>query len=230
LTGIPTTLLRQYDLHRLIPSRFAEDEESVLAPIADNSDHLRDLFEIDNATNQRLHAESDRLPGIGVDELVFGIPNFRVINAAFTYPRPEGSRFNGPDRGAWYCSFDLDTALAEVIFHKTVEYTEINFFNDRVSYQLYLADFSCEFHDIRELKGRKKYLDPNSYQDSQLLSSVLFEQGSLGIIYPSVRKVGGTNLSCFRPALVGDVRKTDRFEFLWSGDKNPKISKVGRKK
>ena len=230
LTRIPRTLLRQYDLHRLIPSRYAEDQDSVLAPIADNSDHLKDLFEIDNATNQRLLAESDRLPGIGIDELVFGIPNFRVINAAFSYPRPQGSRFNGPDRGAWYCSFELETALAEVVFHKTVEYTEINYFNDSVSYQLYLANFSCEFHDIRELNRREKYLDPHSYQDSQLLSAQLLEQGSLGIIYPSVRKTGGTNLACFRPALVGDVRKTDRFEFLWSGDKNPKVSKVSGKK
>jgi len=230
LTRIPKTLLRQYDLHRLIPSRYAEDQESVLAPIADNSDHLKDLFEIDNVTNQRLLAESDRLPGIGVDELVFGIPNFRVINAAFTYPRLEGSRFNGPDRGAWYCSFELETALDEVIFHKTVEYTEINFFNDSVSYQLYLADFSCEFHDIRKLDKRDKYLDPQSYVDSQLLSAQLLEQGSLGIIYPSVRRNGGTNLACFRPALVGDVRKTDRYELLWSGDKNPKVSKFGGKK
>ena len=224
MNGIPTTLLRKYDLHRLIPSRFTENTDSVLAPIAHNSDHLRDLFDIDNATNQRLLAESDRLSGIGVDELVFGIPNFRVINAAFTYPRPEGSRFNGPDRGAWYCSFELETALAEVIFHKTVEYTEINFFYDSVSYQLYLANFSSEFHDIRQISGQEKYLDPNSYEESQLLAAKLFEDESLGIIYPSVRIANGTNLACFRPALVGDVRKTDRYEFLWSGDKNPSIT------
>ena len=225
LPDIPTILFRQYDLHRLIPSRFAEDEDSVLAPIADDAAHLGDLFELDNATNQRLLAESDRLPGIGVDELVFGIPNFRAINAAFSYPRPEGSRFNGPDRGAWYCSFELGTALAEVIFHKNVEYSEINFFSDSVSYQLYLADFSCEFHDIRQLQHRAKYLDPGNYQDSQLLASQLLESGSLGIIYPSVRNVGGTNLVCFRPALVGDVRKTDKFEFVWSGSGQPKITK-----
>lgn len=227
LDDIPRTLLRQYDLHRLIPSRFAEDEDSVLAPIADNADHLKDLFELDNATNQRLLAESDRLPGIGVDELVFGIPNFRVINAAFAYPRPEGSRFNGPDRGAWYCSFDLDTALAEVVFHKTVEYAEINFFNDSVSYQLYLADFACEFHDIRKWDAREHYLDPDSYQHSQLLADQLLEDGSLGIIYPSVRQASGSNLACFRPALVGNVRKTDRFELSWLGSEHPEISKLG---
>lgn len=231
IKSIPRTLLRQYDLYRLIPSRFAdgegEGEDSVLTAIADNDDHLKALFELDNATNQRLLAESDCLPGIGVDELVFGIPHFRVINAAFTYPRPEGSRFNGPDRGAWYCSFELDTALAEVVFHKTVEYAEINYFHDSVSYQLYLSDFSCEFHDIRQVKEREKYLDPQSYQESQLLASQLLEDGSLGIIYPSVRKTGGTNLTCFRPALVGDVRKTDRFAFSWSGMPQPEITKIG---
>lgn len=222
---IPTTLLRRYDLHRLIPSRFAEDEDSVLAPIADDAHHLHELFELDNASNRRLLAESDRLPGIGIDELVFGIPHFRVINAAFTYPRPEGSRFNGPERGAWYCSFELETALAEVIFHKTVEYAEINFFHDSVRYQLYLADFSSEFHDLRLFENQLLYLDPQSYQDSQLLASQLLEAGSLGLIYPSVRKSDGANLCCFRPALVGDVRKTDRFELTWSGDKVATITK-----
>lgn len=222
---IPTTLLRRYDLHRLIPSRFAEDEDSVLAPIADDAHHLHELFELDNASNRRLLAESDRLPGIGIDELVFGIPHFRVINAAFTYPRPEGSRFNGPERGVWYCSFELETALAEVIFHKTVEYAEINFFHDSVRYQLYLADFSSEFHDLRLFENQLLYLDPQSYQDSQLLASQLLEAGSLGLIYPSVRKSDGTNLCCFRPALVGDVRKTDRFELTWSGDKVATITK-----
>ena len=202
----------------------------MLAPIAEDGAHLRDLFELDNATNQRLLAESDRLAAIGVDELVFGIPNFRVINAAFAYPRPEGSRFNAPDRGAWYCSFELETALAEVIFHKNVEYAEINCFDDSVSYQLYLADFSSEFHDIRQLPDQEKYLNPVSYQESQLLASQLLDAGSLGIIYPSVRNAQGTNLVCFRPALVGDVRKTDKFELVWSGSWQPKITCLKKEK
>ena len=43
--------LRRIDTVRLIPSRFAEREDSVLTAIAENLDHLRDLFELDNATN-----------------------------------------------------------------------------------------------------------------------------------------------------------------------------------
>ena len=79
--------LRRIDTLRLIPSRFAEREDSVLTAISENLDHLRDLFELDNATNERLIGERGGLPGIGVDELVFGVPNFRIVNAAFTYPR-----------------------------------------------------------------------------------------------------------------------------------------------
>lgn len=227
ITALPDqpaiTLLRQFDTCRLIPSRFVDTEDSVLAPLSENADHLRDLFDLDNATNERLLGEHGGLPGIGVDELVFGVPNFRIINAAFTYPRPEGSRFNSGDRGAWYCAFDIDTALAEVIFHKTVEYQEIDRFDDCVTYQTLLADFTSEFHDLRGAEAFLPCLDPNSYIASQQLAVQLLEQGSLGIIYPSVRHPGGTNLACFRPALVGNVRRGTAYDLIWSGTPRPEV-------
>ena len=40
-----TTLLRQFDTCRLIPSRFAPREDSVLAGIAEDDGHLADLFD-----------------------------------------------------------------------------------------------------------------------------------------------------------------------------------------
>ena len=217
------TPLRQYDTCRLIPSRFADVEDSVLAPLAENDQVLRDLFDLDNATNERLRAESGLLPGIGVDELVFGLPNFRIINAAYTYARPEGSRFNDGERGAWYCAFAPETALAEVIFHKTVEYVEINRFDDSVTYQSLLADFNAGFHDVRGLDAYLSCLDPDSYIASQALAAELLEAGSMGIIYPSVRHPGGTNLACFRPALVGNVRKAQTYRLTWAGSPQPAV-------
>lgn len=217
------TPLRQYDTCRLIPSRFADLEDSVLAPLAENDTQLADLFDLDNATNERLRGESGLLPGIGMDELVFGVQNFRIINAAFTYARPEGSRFNDGERGAWYCAFAPDTALAEVIFHKTVEYVEINRFDDSVTYQSLLADFNAGFHDLRCLEAFKACLDPDSYIASQALAAELLEAGSMGIIYPSVRHPGGTNLACFRPALVGNVRKAQAYRLTWAGSPQPAV-------
>ncbi len=220
------TQLRQYDTCRLIPSRFAEVEDSVLAPLADNDRVLRDLFDLDNATNERLRGESGLLPGIGMDELVFGVPNFRIINAAYTYARPEGSRFNDGERGAWYCAFAPETALAEVIFHKTVEYVEIDRFDDSVSYQMLLADFSAGFHDLRGVEAHKACLDPDSYIASQALAAELLDQGSMGVIYPSVRHPGGTCLACFRPALVGNVRKAQTYRLTWAGSPQPAVEVI----
>jgi len=226
---LPTPALvavRQFDTVRLIPSRFADREDSVLSAISDDADHLRDLFDLDNATNERLLGEQGGLPGIGVDELVFGVPNFRIINAAFTYPRPEGSRFNDGDRGAWYCAFELETALAEIIFHKTVEYEEIKRFDDSVAYQELLADFSNEFHDLRDAPQFAACLDPGSYVASQELAARLLDAGSLGIVYPSVRRKGGTNLACFRPALVGNPRRASSFRLTWAGSTQPQVERI----
>ena len=217
------TLLREHDTCRLIPSRFADIEDSVLAPLADNDATLRDLFDLDNATSERLRGESGLLPGIGMDELVFGVPNFRIINAAYTYARPEGSRFNDGERGAWYCGFSSETALAEVIFHKTVEYSEINRFDDSVMYQALLADFSATFHDLRGIEAYRPCLDPASYLASQALANELLEAGSMGVIYPSVRHAGGTCLACFRPALVGNVRKAQTVRLTWAGSPHPAV-------
>jgi len=218
-----TTLVRQFDTCRLIPSRFAAREESVLTGVADDDAHLADLFELDNATNERLRGQCGMSPGIGIDELVFGVPNASLINAAFTYAHPQGSRFNGPERGAWYCSLEMETALAEVSFHKSVEYQEIGRFDDTVTYETLHADFTSAFHDIRKDRRFTRCLDPSSYIASQRLAVRLMASGSVGVVYPSARRPRGTNLACFRPAVVANVRRGNAYRLTWSGDPSPKI-------
>lgn len=217
----PVTLVRRYDTHRLIPAKYGD---SVLTRIADDDAHLADIFDLDNATNERLLAEHRGLSGIGRHELIFGVPYYRIVNAAFTHPHPLGSRFNAPDRGAWYAGFELETSQAEIVFHKTVEYAEINRFEDSVVYDDYLADFSAYFHDLRGEGAYALYLSPNSYVASQALAQRLLAEGSLGFIYPSVRRIGGTCLACFRPVLVSNVRRQVSYRFTWSGSPVPQIS------
>ncbi|QLC24848.1 RES family NAD+ phosphorylase [Parasphingopyxis algicola] len=219
----PVTAIRQQDTHRLIPSKYSKSGDSVLTRIADDADHLHAIFDLDHATNDRLLAENNLLPGIGVDELVFGISYYRIVNAAFTHANPLGSRFNSPDRGAWYAGFELETSQAEIAFHKSVELAEIDWFDESVTYDGYLADFGGEFHDIRGPEGFADCLDPESYQASQNLADRLLNDGSAGIVYPGVRRDGGTCLACFRPALMNNVRKSARYRFTWSGEPEPAI-------
>jgi hypothetical protein len=200
----------------------------VLTRIADSERHLADIFDLDNRTNDRLLAEHQLLPGIGAHELVFGFPFSSIVNAAFTHADPLGSRFNGPDRGAWYAAFELRTSQAEVAFHKTVQLAEIGRFKDAVTYDDYLADFNAEFHDLREAPQFAACLAPDSYVDSQLLAERLLAEGSLGVVYPSVRRPQGTCVACFQPALVTNVRRGSTVRFSWNGGPVPKMEEVVR--
>lgn len=210
-----TTLVRHYDTHRLIPSKYSERGESVLVRIADSDEDLQAIFDLDHATNDRLLAENDLLPGIDSRELIFGIPYYRIVNAAFCHAQPLGSRFNGPERGAWYAAFELETSQAEVAFHKEVELAEVGWGGETITYDDYLADFSGEFHDVRGDAGFAACLAVDSYVASQALAEQLLASGSLGVAYPSVRRRGGNCLACFRPALVTNVRKGPTWSFAW---------------
>ena len=200
------TTVRQDDTHRLIPSRYSD--QSVLERLVEDPDQLSDLLELDGATNGRLLGEMKLLPGISVHELLFGVPYAHVVNAAFCHAHPAGSRFNGPERGAWYAAFELETAGIEVAYHKSQELQEINWQEpESFTFDDYLADFRADFHDVRSDTKFATCLDPKSYRSSQNLAMNLLASGSSGIVYPSVRHANGTCLVCFRPALVINVRK-----------------------
>lgn len=225
---LPTTFIDQPDTHRLIPAQFADGGVSVLNRLTDDPDILEGIFELDNATNDRLLAESRLLPGIDERELVFGIPSYRIINAAFCHPAPAGGRFNSGDRGAWYASFELQTSQAEVAYHRRLWLQETAWDEeDESDYLDYLADFRADFHDLRNSTEHTDCLSPTSYKASQALAAELFELGASGIVYPSVRRQGGTCIACFRPVLVTNVHKGFTYQFLFSGwRKEPKIRRI----
>ena len=158
-----TSRVRQIDTHRLIPARFSDDPIAILGIIAENDADLAELARLERLTDEQVLAENDLLPGIGVQELVFGVPHARIINGAFTHANPLGSRFNGPTRGAWYAGFEIETSRAEIAFHRTVHLAEIGQFQDEAIYVDYLADFGAEFHDLRNDSAFAVLLDPDSY-------------------------------------------------------------------
>lgn len=223
------THISQNDTHRLIPSRWFEEGESVLSRLGLPPAQMEHLFQLDDATNERLAGEANLLPGITVHELVFGVPRYHIINAAFAHAQPGGSRFNGPDRGAWYAGFSLKTAQAEVAFHYAEGLREVNWHEEEaVSYREYLADFRADFHDLRGDVAHKNCLQPDSYRASQRLGRDLLNRGSAGVVYPSVRHAGGTCIACFRPALVANVREGALVTFTFPDASHPPKVRVSR--
>ena len=206
----PITAVFYDNTHRIIPSKWAD--EAILSKLAEEDEDLKNLYELEGATNPRLLAETGRAPGISVHELVFAIPNAAVINAAFCHPNPNGGRFNTSLRGAWYSAVERQTSIAEITHHlrqwileshwKTEDWTTPQEFN----YTDFLADFRGGFHDIRKPGAFRRCLI-DDYTPSQQLSLFLLAAGSSGIVYGSVRRKVGTCIACFRPALVLNVRR-----------------------
>lgn len=200
--------------HRLIPSKFSSGG-SVLETLALSSTVLADLSELDAATNERKVAERGASERISPHELLYGVSEAHIVNAAFTHPGPYGGRFNGPRRGAWYAGTEIDTSIAEVSFHKrrflkNSRITSENTFE----YVDFLADFSGMFHCL-DASDRETCLQPDPipqcYASSQALAHKLLYERSNGIVYPSVRHPGGTCIACFRPALVFHPRRGDLY-------------------
>jgi len=199
----------QDETHRLIPYRYSDRGKPILNLVANDDDELlRDLTELEGATNDRLLGESGKLPGISAIELVSGFRLAHIVNAAFTHAQPFGGRFDTAARGGWYAGFEMETAQREVAFHRSEELKEIGWTAEEVSpYIDYLADFRYEFHDIRGDEDFAECLDPKSYATSQILGTQLLSAGSAGIVYPSMRHSGGTCIVCFRPPLVLNVQE-----------------------
>jgi hypothetical protein len=214
------TLVSRKDTSRFIPSRFPP--VGILDTISDPYD-LQYIIELENWTNDRLSSELGLIMTIPAAEWVVGVPNATAVMAAYCHPHAEGGRFNSNTRGAWYAGLSLDTAIQETIFHRTKELEEIGVFETRVEMRQYLADFECEFHDVRASPTYDELHDPNSYKAGQALGDTLLQSGSNGVFYRSVRHTGGECIGCFRPKLVLNVRPAAHFEYKWEGGRVPKV-------
>lgn len=211
--------------HRLIPAQYSAP---AVRDLVDSDDEFADLADLEGATNDRLRAYVDLLPGIDARELVYGVPYASIINAAFTHARPGGARFNSGERGAWYAAFEFETALAEVIFHHTRYLEEVGIFEDTSCRDEWLADFSGQFHDVRADGRFGDCLHPDpaiGHPAGQALARKLLSAESPGLIYPSVRNAGGTNIVCFRPPLVDNVQKGRTLRLIWDGSPMPRVER-----
>jgi hypothetical protein len=95
-------------------------------------------------------------------------------------------------------------------------------------YAALIANFFGPFHDLRAAdRAAEPALqdDPAlAYPAGQALALRLRKElDSNGIIYPSVRHVGGTCLVAFRPDLVLNLRQGGLWRLEWQGSPTPGI-------
>jgi hypothetical protein len=193
---------------RLIPSRFPPI--GLFDTVATAAD-LAATMELAGWTNDRLVAE--RVARLPREEWVHGRPNASIVMAAFLHVPPGGSRFNGPDLGAWYASAALPTAAAEVAHHLRREAVATSVPIMRRQFRCYQARLDGRFLDLRgQRESRPDVHDPVSYIASQALGETVRASGEAGIVWDSVRHAGGVCVVSFRPTAVLDIVQTDHWE------------------
>ena len=84
----PVVALKQDDTHRLVPGKYALEDQSALSRLVDEESDLRLLSEIERSTDSRVLGESGLLPGISIHELVFGVSYAHIVNACLLYTSP----------------------------------------------------------------------------------------------------------------------------------------------
>jgi len=210
-------------LVRLIPQ--TRHKPPVLRGLVDSDEEAQILAGIEGETSARLIAEREGSPALDRRELAFArrahdlqLYGQSHINAAFTYTRPSGNRFNTGARGAWYCAWDMLTSAQEVGFHRTRELGFIGRYEDEARYVELLADFIGDFPDLHGMAHPALDPDPDrGYPAGQRLAADLRSEGHRGLIYPSVRHPGGRCFVAFDPGIIQNVRPGAGWRLVWRG-------------
>jgi hypothetical protein len=203
------------DVYRIVPSRFPP--VSLFDRLAEPQD-LEAVLAIEAMTNDRLRQEAGDVSLVPIEDRVVG-PGSTPIMAAFTHLNPNGGRFTDSTYGAFYASFSIDTAVAETKHHREefLSATEVGRPID-VDMRVYMARATGDFHDVRDGAPPMIYR-PNDYSESQALGCRLRLQGSDGVIFNSVRDLGGTCVAVFRPRLVSNCRQERHLTYQWDGQR-----------
>lgn len=193
---------------RLIPSRFPPVSafDAVAGP-----DDLAAVMELEGWTNDRL--VNSRLARLPRADWVFGRANASIVMAAFLHAAPAGLRFSGGDLGAWYGAFALNTAIAEVAHHLRRETVAAGLPEMRSQYRAYLAQLQGDYVDIRGMATAQPGLYAASdYRSGQYFGETARAAGETGLLYDSVRHMGGANVVCYRPRAIQNVRQAGHYE------------------
>ena len=201
--------------YRLVASRFPPIGlfDSVADPAA-----LEVIYAIEGLTNPRVRVELGQLPLVPEAERISGLGTTPIM-AAFTHLNPEGSRFSDGTYGVYYAAQDVDTAIAETAYHRARFLARTATPPLEIDMRCYHANLDVDLVDIRREQTRCPDLyDPTNYSAGQAFARAHRGEGARGIIYDSVRRIGGECAAVFWPkSVVAPVTQGAHFAFVWDG-------------
>lgn len=176
------------------------------------------LIALEQMTNPRVRDQTGAIVLVPPEDRVSG-PGAGYAMAAFTHVNRRGSRFGDGSYGVYYAAAALETAIAETIYHFEVFARDSADPPRMEDFRILVGTAAGDFEDVGALAEpeRSRVLDPLDYTAARAFARVVREAGGLGIVYPSVRRDGGTCLGAFRPRAVGLPRQERHLKYRWDG-------------
>ncbi|OVE77995.1 hypothetical protein BVX98_01520 [bacterium F11] len=205
---------------RAIPTRYPSENllDRVTAP-----QDITAIEQLDGLTSTRLRLERGEFNFLPPGERVRG-PGSQYIMASFSYSLFNRSRFSDGSYGVYYGSNSLRTAVAETKFHREQFMRATREGTMMLPMRVVVASLKGQLHDIRKIKRKHpKLYSRTNYTQSQAFGRDLWNQGSEGIVYKSVRHPKGECVAVFIPSILSHCREERALLYEWNGRKITKI-------
>lgn len=175
------------------------------------------VFAIEALTNPRIRQELGELSLVDPADRVVGA-GASLVMAAFTHLNPLGSRFSNGSYGVYYAAETLETAVAEVSYHRAEFLRRTSEPEIDIDLRWIQADIQARANDLREYQTMvPEVYSPTSYGASQALGQALRAQGSAAVAYDSVRHPGGHCVAVFKPRALSNARAAGHLALHWDG-------------
>lgn len=177
------------------------------------------LISAEQKTNPRIMVTIGNLDLVPIDRRVGG-NGASYLMAPFTHvsiDRP--SRFSDGSYGVLYVGDRFETALFETIYHHARFMARTREAPGWTSQFLEIVmSVDADLDDLRTTpRELAPALDPDSYVASQTLARALRVAGSDGIVYPSIRHVGGECVALFYPDRASNPLQARHLDYHWDG-------------
>lgn len=131
--------------------------------------------------------------------------------------RDRPGRFSNGSFGIYYAANTEETAVYEVVYHHA------KFMLKTTQPAGWVSDFRCMIGsvdlDLGDLSEMPEALDPDSYDHSQSMG----DNGSNGLLYPSVRAARGMCVAIFWPDLIPIPIQGNHYKFHFDGTRVDRV-------
>lgn len=223
--NLPVSRVEWKGAVRIIRSAFPPID--LFEDIADPADWPL-LVSAEQKTNPRIMATIGNLDLVPEERRVGG-NGASYLMSPFTHvsaDRP--SRFTDGSSGVLYVGNAFETALFETIHHhgrfmaRTAEAPGWS-----SQFREIVLTVRANLHDLRGIDLANPALDPGSYVAAQRLAEALKAAGANGLVYPSIRHLGGECVGLFYPDCASEPVQGRHLDYHWNGTRVDLVRDAG---